>query len=250
MKRLLAALIFFTRLPFWRLCDVPAEHFKRVVPLWPLTGWLTGALTAAVLWIAAQAMPLATAWLLAIAARVLMTGALHEDGLADFCDGLGGGTTRERILAIMKDSHIGTYGVIGLVLYFLLLMQAAHLHDLSLLLPMVVVADTWSKMCAAHLIRLLPYCRKAEEAKIHVTYERATPKEWLCCIAAGLLPALLLLPAGYWPALVAPAVVLGLLVLLLKRRIGGYTGDCCGAAFLLCELAFYLTCLVIYHQTC
>lgn len=114
---ILAAFIFFTRLPFWRIREVPAECFKHVVPYWPLSGWLTGGIMAGVLWLSAQILPFSVAVLLALAARLLITGALHEDGLADFFDGFGGGTNRERILSIMKDSHIGSYGVIGLIFY-------------------------------------------------------------------------------------------------------------------------------------
>ena len=124
---LLAAFIFFTRLPFWRLKEVPSECFKHVVPYWPWVGWLTGGIMVTVLWTCAQVMPISLAWILAIVTRLLITGALHEDGLADFFDGFGGGTTRERTLAIMKDSHIGTYGVIGLIIYFLLMLELRHL---------------------------------------------------------------------------------------------------------------------------
>jgi len=244
LKRVLAALMFFTRLPFWRIAQVPAPYFKRVVPLWPVAGWLTGGIMAAVLWLSAQFFPLHVAWIIAIVSRLLVTGCLHEDGLADFCDGFGGGTTRERVLSIMKDSHIGTYGVIGLVVYFLLLTQASYL-GLEVLLPIVIVADTWSKACAAHIICFLPYCRKAEEAKILTVYERMTWQEWLLCICAGLLPAVLWLPFNLLSALLAPMAVTTLLVLLMKRRIGGYTGDCCGATFLLAELGFYLACMAL-----
>ena len=115
----LAALIFFTRLPWWRLRAVPKEAFEHVVDYWPFIGWLTGGVMAAVFYLASY-LGLSTlmAALLTIVSRLLLTGALHEDGLADFCDGFGGGTTRERTLSIMKDSHIGTYGVIGLLFYF------------------------------------------------------------------------------------------------------------------------------------
>ncbi|MBP3669769.1 MAG: adenosylcobinamide-GDP ribazoletransferase, partial [Bacteroides sp.] len=101
---LLAAFIFFTRLPLWKLKEVPSECFKHVVPYWPLVGWLTGGIMAGTLWLTAQVMPVTWAWILAIVSRLLITGCLHEDGLADFFDGFGGGTTRERTLAIMKDS--------------------------------------------------------------------------------------------------------------------------------------------------
>ena len=115
--RLWAAFIFFTRLPFYRLRQPPVESYKAVVEYWPLTGWLTGGLMAATLWVASMHLPFMIAILLAIVVRLLVTGALHEDGLADFLDGFGGGgSDRERILSIMKDSHIGTCGVLGLIL--------------------------------------------------------------------------------------------------------------------------------------
>ena len=84
MKRLLAAFIFFTRLPFWRIASVPTECFKHVVPYWPVAGWLTGGILAGTLWLFAQVLPLQVAWIGAIIVRLLITGCLHEDGLADF----------------------------------------------------------------------------------------------------------------------------------------------------------------------
>ncbi len=248
--RILAALIFFTRLPFWRLREVPAECFKHVVPYWPLVGWLTGGVTAAVLWCCGQVMPVATAWLVALASRLLLTGCLHEDGLADFLDGFGGGTSRERILSIMKDSHIGTYGVIGLVIYFLLLYQLSAL-PLPLLCALVACGDSWSKCVASHLINLLPYARKEEESKSRVIYRHMSLGEEAVALVGGLLPLLGLtatglFPLSFWPAMSAPLMPFVLLTLLMKRRIQGYTGDCCGALFLLCELSFYLCGLIIY----
>ena len=91
---LLAAFIFFTRLPFWRLKEVPSECFKHVVPYWPWVGWLTGSVMAMVLALGSLVIPVSLAWIWAIVTRLLITGALHEDGLADFFDGFGGGTTR------------------------------------------------------------------------------------------------------------------------------------------------------------
>lgn len=247
---LLAAFIFFTRLPFWRLREVPAACFMHVVPYWPLVGWLTGGLTATILWCCGQVMPLAMAWVIALTSRLLVTGCLHEDGLADFLDGFGGGTSRERILSIMKDSHIGTYGVIGLVVYFLLLFQLSAL-PLSLLCSLVICSDCWSKCIAAQLINFLPYARKEEESKAHVVYRRMSLGEGVVALMGGLLPLLVLTATGFcpssiWPALAAPLIPFGLLTTLMKRRIQGYTGDCCGALFLLCELSFYLSCLIIY----
>ena len=240
---LLAAFMFFTRLPFWRLKEVPSECFKHVVPYWPWVGWLTGSAMAMVLVLGSLVMPVSLAWIWAIVTRLLITGALHEDGLADFFDGFGGGSTRERTLAIMKDSHIGTYGVIGLIIYFLLMLELRHL-PVSMLCTLILCGDCWGKLCASQLINFLPYARKEEDSKAKVIYNRMSSKELFICIMGGTLP-LWLLPLSLWGALVAPCLVLAFLILLMKRRLQGYTGDCCGATFLMCEMAFYLSALIL-----
>lgn len=172
MKRVLAAFMFFTRLPLWRMVEVPSHYFKRVVELWPLTGWLTGGVMALTMWLSAQILPATVAALMAIAARLILTGALHDDGLADFCDGFGGGTSRERILAIMKDSHIGTYGVISLIIYYTLFVTLISSLPLHLACMTLIAGDVWSKFCASQVINLLPYARKEEESKAHTIYNR------------------------------------------------------------------------------
>jgi adenosylcobinamide-GDP ribazoletransferase len=244
--KLLAALIFFTRLPFWRICQVPGDYFKRIVPYWPLAGWLTGGIMAGVLWLAAQFLPLPLAWTLAVFSRLFVTGCLHEDGLADCFDAFGGGTTRERTLAIMKDSHIGSYGVIGLIGYFALLWMLIPLLPLHLACIVVFCGDCWSKFCASHLINVLPYARKEEESKAKVVYERMTAKELIIDLGCGILPTALFLPLPLWIACLMPILTFFGLYRLIKRRIQGYTGDCCGATFLLCELSFYLAAVIIY----
>lgn len=251
--RLLAALIFFTRLPFWRIREVPGEYFKRVVPLWPFTGWLTGFITVLFFWLFSQVMPLTPAWILALCSRLLVTGCLHEDGLADFIDGFGGGTSRERTLAIMKDSHIGTYGVIGLIIYFALMIVLPSSLSRDTLCLVVLCGDCWAKCCAAQLINFLPYARTEETAKNKTVYSRMTLPELLLCFFFGLAPALVLtLALGWLPVsvlwlLAVPVAVMLSLALFMKKRIQGYTGDCCGATFLLCELAFYLSITTAFH---
>lgn len=246
LNRILASFILLTRLPFWRLREVPAEAFTHVLTYWPLVGWLTGGLMAVVLWGASQVLPTSVAWLLALTARLLATGCLHEDGLADFIDGFGGGRTRERALAIMKDSHIGSYGVVGLIVYFLLLTQAAGI-PLSLLCSLAVGADAWGKCCAAQAISPLPYARTESSSKVGVVYRRIEGLEWGINLLLGLVPALLLLPMDIWPALALPILTGFCLNRLMKRRIQGYTGDCCGACFLLCELSAYLAAFILIH---
>ena len=246
MNNILASFIFFTRLPFWKIKEVPAECFKHVVPYWPLTGWLTGGLMAGALWLSGQILPVSIAWIIAVIVRLLVTGCLHEDGLADFLDGFGGGTTRERTLAIMKDSHIGSYGVIGLIFYFLLLLQMRNL-PLNFLCILIFCGDCWSKFCASQLINYLPYARKEEDSKAKVVYNRMSRKELISAFACGLIPFVLLLPIRMWPATLFPLLTFALLCRLMKRRLQGYTGDCCGAAFLLCELSFYIGSLIMVY---
>ena len=218
---------------------VPANCFKHVVPYWPIVGWLTGGILAGTLWLLAQVLPLQVAWIGAIVVRLLVTGCLHEDGLADFCDGFGGGTTRERTLAIMKDSHIGTYGVVGLIVYFLLWSQMI-VFPLGILCAVAFCADVYSKWCVSHMVNLLPYARKEEESKAKVLYSRMTLPEVMAGTIAGWLPLLFLQPVGWGVACFCPPIVFLLLCGWMKRRIGGYTGDCCGAVFLLGELSFYI----------
>lgn len=151
MKKLFAAIGFFTRIPVWKITDIPSDKYKRVVDLWPAAGWITGGLTALTLWGALQVLPPFAAVVTAFAVRLLLTGALHEDGLADFIDGTGGGSTRERILEIMKDSRIGSYGVIGLVFYFLMLVSCVASLPAATAPLIVFAADPWSKFCGSFI---------------------------------------------------------------------------------------------------
>ena len=243
-ERIWAAFIFFTRLPFWRLHEPPKECYKTVVEHWPLTGWLTGGAMAATLYFGSMVFPYAVAIILAILVRLLITGALHEDGLADFMDGFGGGgSDRQRILDIMKDSHIGTYGVLGLIIYALLLITALFSLPPTMAALTILVADPFSKMVTSQLIIMMPYARTENEAKNKTVYRKISLWAGISLAIQGLLPL-----AGYlylthlpWEIIVfLPCLVMYFLYLLIWRRLRGYTGDCCGAVCLLVELAFYL----------
>ena len=238
-----AALIFFTRLPFWRLYQPPQASYKTVVEYWPLAGWLTGGAMAATLYFGSMVLPHAVAVIVAIAVRLLITGALHEDGLADFLDGFGGGGDRERILAIMKDSHIGTYGVLGLIIYMLLLGAALYSMPVVVAALMILAADPFSKMVTSQLVSMLPYARREEEAKNKTVYRKPTLAAGLLMSLQGLLPMALMIwltGISWYLVVCLPVVVMYFLYLLILRKIRGYTGDCCGAVCLLVELTVYL----------
>ncbi|MCR5820203.1 MAG: adenosylcobinamide-GDP ribazoletransferase [Bacteroidaceae bacterium] len=255
MKRILAALIFFTRLPLWRLAEVEKDYFRGVVPLWPLAGWLTGGVMAATCWGSMTVgLPIPVCALLALLSRTLLTGALHEDGLADFCDGFGGGISRERTLEIMKDSHIGTYGVLGLLFYYLLLTSVLISLLQAEVSPLIfVVADPACKGLCSTIVCFLPYAREEKDAKNRTVYARTPWDEGLMSLVVSIAPAIVFaalqtnsIACAETLALTAiPAImVFACLLLFMRHRIGGYTGDCCGAAFLLTELTFYLFLLI------
>lgn len=246
MLQILAAFIFFTRLPFWRLAEVPAEYFKNVVSRWALVGWLTAGLSVIVLYAGSLILPAGVALLLAIITRLLITGCLHEDGLADFFDGFGGGTNRERILSIMKDSHIGSYGVIGLIAYFGLYYSLLNNLPIELAGCAILAGDPYSKGVASMIINRLPYARKEEESKSKMVYSRMTKGEYLFSIICTILPLYWLPEPIYLLSGVLPIATWYMLTSFMKEKIQSYTGDCCGATFLLCELSFYLGIAVIY----
>ncbi len=246
MKRIAAAFILFTRIPLWKLVEIPEKAYSTTVVFWPLTGWLTGGSTALTLYLLALVIPIIPAVVIAIIVKLLLTGALHEDGLADFCDGFGGAHDKESILRIMKDSHIGTYGVIALVCHYLLL--TGLLSSLSPLLAAtaILAADPFSKFCASQLTNIIPYARP-EGAKNRISYYRMTPRQFILNLSFGVIP---LVPLGF----VKPVMLLSILfpiisfielTHLMKRHIGGYTGDCCGATYLICEDSMIFGILII-----
>lgn len=252
MKKILAAVSFFTRIPAWKFTEIPAECYRHVVEVWPVAGWITGGVTALSLWITLHIFPPFLAVISAYTIRLLLTSALHEDGLADFIDGMGGGRDRARILEIMKDSAIGSYGVIGLSVYFLMLVFSVASLPMAISLLIVFAADPWSKMCAASIINFLPYARNRETAKNKLVYERLSVPAIVLCLfagfAGGLVPLLFLRPE-YLLCMIASPVVSVLMILYMRYKIGGYTGDCCGAVFLLSELAFILSASAIFKIT-
>lgn len=244
--RLWAALIFFTRLPFWRLYQPPKETYQGVVEFWPLTGWITGGVMAGVLYGASLLFNYEIAVMLAIASRLLLTGALHEDGLADFFDGFGGGgNNRQRILDIMKDSRIGTYGVLALAVYLLLLFFALYSLQPADAALTILAVDPYAKMVGAQLVQMMPYARTEATAKNRTVYRKFPVAAGICLAVQGLLPIGLycwwMQGRMEWSTLIfLPCLTMYFLYLLMWRRLRGYTGDCCGALFLLTELTAYL----------
>ncbi|MCH5302687.1 MAG: adenosylcobinamide-GDP ribazoletransferase [Prevotella sp.] len=245
--RLLASFIFYTRLPLRRWRQPPRTCYQAVVEHWPLTGWLTGGLMGATLYAGSLVLPAAVAVLLAMAVRLLVTGALHEVGLARFVDGLGGGGgDRQRTLDIMGDPRIGTYGTVGLVCYLALLFAALCSLPPQTAALTIAAADPFSKMVSSQLILMMP-CARAGAGRNGVVFRKPSAQAGIGLAVQGLLPLILFVwlepAAGDWSVLVfLPALTMYFLYRLIWQRLRGYTNDCCGAVCLLAELTF---CLVV-----
>jgi adenosylcobinamide-GDP ribazoletransferase len=221
-----------------------ARHF-------PAVGLCVGAVAAAVLWVGHALWTPAVAAGLSMVATVLLTGGFHEDGFADTCDGLGGNVSRERALEIMKDSRIGAYGAMGLVL--MLGLKAATLAALPLAwaLPALLFAHTASRSAAVVLIRVLPYAGDVDHAKAKPLAQRVSAIGGVVAIGWALAVAAVL---WAWQPPLGPALLVsGALVFLgaaswarlLKRRLGGTTGDTLGAAQQITELLVFLGWLAV-----
>ena len=247
MRLFLVALQFLTRLPV-RLDRFEPGWLNDCVRHFPLVGALIGTVGAAVLAAAAQFWPAWIAAVLALAATVALTGGFHEDGLADTFDALGGVVPRDRALAIMKDSRIGSYGALAVGLSVLL--RAALLAVLATrpvwgAAAALLACHAFARAAAVGVMVSLPYGGDMEHAKAKPLALAVPLRNFGIAMAWCAALALALAAGGIDPArlliAVAAAAVAALLMRAwLKRRLGGYTGDGLGATEQLAEIAVLL----------
>jgi len=233
---------YFTRIrvPAW--VGHAQEQLAGAVRYFPVVGLIVGATGAATLWLAAHVLPAPVPTILATIVTVLMTGAIHEDGLADTCDGLGGGATRERALEIMKDPRIGAFGAIALILMLLLKISALSMMPMWTAMAALVAAHAFSRFCAVLVSFAGRYVGSAEHSRAAPVVQRVKIGDVLIAAVFGL-PALVLCGREAIIAVVVALVLLGLLVRWCVQRIGGYTGDTLGAAQQITEAGFYVALL-------
>jgi adenosylcobinamide-GDP ribazoletransferase len=235
-SELATALMLLTRLPVARFAgwETPPD-LARGVWAFPLAGIVVGGLGGAVYWAAhslGMAPTLAAAWTLA--ATIAITGALHEDGLADVADGFGGGATRERKLAIMRDSRIGTYGALALALSTIIRLAAiAALDRPAAVAAALVGAGMLGRGGIIVLLLALPPARADGLGASVKRPPLETAAAGFVIAAAG---ALVFLPFALAVILIALAAAFAM-VCLARRQIGGHTGDVLGAAELTVECA-------------
>lgn len=244
----LVSLTFYTRIPVPLELNYSSENLNKATRFFPLVGVIVGGLGALIFWVSSLVLPVLLAVILSTAATIFITGAFHEDGFADFCDGFGGGYTTEKIITIMKDSRIGTYGAVGLLLLILtkiFSISEIHFDKIPLLL---IAAHGFSRVMPVIVIFTSGYVRDDITSKIKPIGKKGSTTDLISAIFFGA-GALLFFP---WKFSVA-IVLLSLIVMLIFRRyitkkIGGYTGDCLGALQQITEIVFYIG-YVIFQNT-
>ena len=247
------ALQFLTRVPVPRWVGFEPDWLHQSARHFALIGVVVGALAAVVLWGTSQVLPLPVAVLLSMAATMFATGGFHEDGWADTCDGLGGAVSRARALAIMKDSRIGAYGAMGLLL--MLTLKAAALASLPVAwaCAALLLGHTASRAASTALIRFLPYAGDLAHAKAKPLAQRistaglAVSCGWVVMVAVGLVLCRPLWIVSVALGLVCAAFGAVCCARWFHRRLGGVTGDTLGATQQLTELMLLLGWSAVWH---
>lgn len=250
MKRhlgaILAATSFLTRLPMplWLLKD--SDAIAKSSRWFALVGLMIGLIAAGLLYVLTALMGQSLAVVLTLVLIILLTGAFHEDGLADLCDGFGGGWEKTRKLEIMKDSQIGAYGVLALVCAFAI--KATALTQLPVYFACIslIVCHAASRAIAGLVAVYLPYAREDSNNKTPQKDAQLPFSNRLILCVCGALP-LLLLPLNCALMLILVWVVTFIgLIKLMQRHIQGYTGDTLGATQQIIEITGLIF-FVIYH---
>nr|BFF37738.1 adenosylcobinamide-GDP ribazoletransferase [Tenacibaculum mesophilum] len=244
----LTAVLFFTRIPCPKWVDHSPEILNKSSRYFSLVGIVVGSIAALAYFASAYIFPMDIAIVISMISSIWITGAFHEDGFADVCDGFGGGWTKEKILTIMKDSRLGTFGVSGLVFILAIKFLALyHLQNLSVNLILVIISGhSISRFIATVLLYTHDYVRDIDSSKIKPTTKQMSSKSLLISAIFGGVPLFFFQK---------PMVFLVLLPLLLtyfymghffKKWIGGQTGDCAGALQQVAEIVFYLSLLALW----
>ncbi|MDV6237649.1 adenosylcobinamide-GDP ribazoletransferase [Leptospira ellisii] len=249
LNRLCASLMFNTRLPVPAFYVYSEATVSRSSRYFPLIGWIVFAGSSFSVFGFSLLFPPEISVILGMIVSVLITGGFHEDGLADVCDAFGGGWNKEKILEIMKDSRIGTFGSIGLILVLgLKFYLLVHLLRVS---PWIFLLTTWfahsiSRWFALLLMMLIPYSRDNDLSKSKPMVKKLPPSDFMLSVFFGWFPAFYLGIKNQdriSNVLVALTFCFGTVFYLryyFKKWIEGFTGDCLGFTQQTTEIMVYL----------
>lgn len=250
--------MFYTRIPCPATIDHNPDYLNKASRYFPLIGWIVGSVAFGVYCVFNYLVAPEIAVIFSMIASVLVTGAFHEDGFADVCDGFGGGWTKEKILMIMKDSAIGAYGAIGIVLLLLVKLMSTNIlfrnlqnTDLNvyfLCFLLLVSAHAISRLAAISIVFTHEYSRDDASSKSKPIAQSHSWREVVGALFFGLLPLGILCCFVWQIFLVLIPVFLTrfFLVRYFQKWIHGYTGDCLGATQQVCEVVFYISVIALW----
>jgi adenosylcobinamide-GDP ribazoletransferase len=250
------ALMFLTRLPVPRYTDHDPLYLEKAARYFSWVGWIVAFIQGLCFLFFQSLLSTEIALLLAMGVGIITTGAFHEDGFADVCDAFGGGWTKEKILEIMKDSRLGTYGVTGLIfilsakfLFLKELLPAAQLISPLTVIMALIAAHALSRFMAVVAIQFSQYVFAGDASKSKpLASQRLSGPALLVALSGAALP-FALLPTP-WVMAVLPLFLITFLQLrYFHRWIGGYTGDCLGTIQQSAELVCYLSFLLLWKYT-
>ena len=244
IKLIFTALMFYSRIPVPKSTGYSDEQLNKATRYFPLVGIIVGSIGALVFVGVHHFLSVHISVLAAMITMILVTGAFHEDALSDFCDGFGGGYTKEKILSIMKDSRIGTYGAVGLVM--LLLSKFVLISEINVVkIPFVLIAaHAVSRANTVLLIYTSHYVRVDDSSKSKTIGQKHSWGSIVIAMIIGLLP-LCLIAYSYIPVIIgAMLLIFAYFRYYVQKVIGGYTGDVLGALQQISEIGFYVVFLI------
>lgn len=238
------ALMFYTRIPCPHFADHDPDYLNKATRYFPLMGWIVGGIVALSFYLFEYLLNTPLAIFLSTITGIFVTGAFHEDGFADVCDGFGGGWTKERILAIMKDSRTGAYGAIGIAMLLLVKIAALYSAPPINMGMLLLAAHSFSRLCPVLMMTVSRYVRENEDAKAKPLAKSITAAEIIPACLFGLAP--LIYFGIYAAVIVLPLLGLIYLRYYFHKWIGGYTGDCLGAIQQVTEVLFYMGIIIVW----
>lgn len=253
LRIFLTALMFFTRIPVGAWIRDPQEFLNQTPRYLPCIGWIVGAVGALTVWLGGLVWTPPLAILTSMTITILLTGAFHEDGFIDVCDGFGGGWTKDDILRIMKDSRVGAFGILGIGLLLAVKFFSLLALPVSLLPFVLITGHSLSRFASASLLHTHIYVREDASSKSKAAAQPLGVTGLMFAGFFGIVPLLILAGIihsshlqgqGFRILLWSLGIVWFLrwrLGRYFQHKIGGYTGDCLGAVQQVTEAGFYLT---------
>lgn len=246
LQDFLIALVFLTRLPIQLNLDFSMKTVGLASRAFPLIGVIVGGISGSIFFaMTAAGLPPLLCAFLALGAQILLTGALHEDAIGDVADGFGGGANRDKKLEIMRDSRVGTYAVVTLIIILGIKASAlAALQDPYAAFAVIISAAVCSRGMMSSAMYLMPAARKNG---LGASAGRPPLSAALWALGfAAIIPVLILGPYFGSVGVIAALAGASIIGLIAYRQIGGQTGDVLGSVQQLAETSFLIAMAALF----